>query len=306
MQKRHPDTVGALITWCAEALEKAGVFCGHGTANVADEAAVLVFSIAGLSHDADDYDSADGVYAQPIDRQQFDRAQDILRQRIDRRIPLPYLLEEAWFAGLKFFVDERVLIPRSPFAELIESGFSPWLSGAPVERVLEIGTGSACIAIACAHAFPDSEVLATDLSSDALNVARINVARHGLEGRVQLLRADLFDGVSGRFDLIVSNPPYVPSGEIEDLPAEYASEPALALAAGADGLALSRRILQDAAVHLRPGGTLALEVGAGWRDLEAAFPHTPFTWPEFERGGEGIALLGEAALATVNSSSPGS
>jgi ribosomal protein L3 glutamine methyltransferase len=306
MRKDHPGSVGALIEWCAERLDEAGVFCGHGTAGTFDESASLVFHVANLEHDAvgpaapaGEYDRQ---YDQPIDRDQFMRVSELLRERIEARVPLPYLLNEAWFAGLKFFVDERVLIPRSPLAELILARFSPWLGDAPVERILEIGTGSGCIAIACARAFPEAEILATDLSPDALDVAAVNVERHGVASQVRLLRADLFDGVKGRFDLIVSNPPYVPEADIEALPPEYGHEPRFALASGPDGLASSRRILQDAAGHLTRDGTLVLEVGSGWPDLEAAFPTAPFVWPEFEHGGEGVALLRARDLEAVHSS----
>jgi ribosomal protein L3 glutamine methyltransferase len=291
MQSECPATVGAVIDWCAGGLADAQVFCGHGTENFRDEAASLVFHVAGLGHTG-----GTEVYSRPIDPDRFRRIADLLRVRIERRIPMPYVLNEAWFAGRKFFVDERVLIPRSPFAELIQAGFEPWIGTAPVSSILEIGTGSGCIAIACAAAFPGSEVVATDLSSAALEVARINVERHGMAQRIRLLQADLMDGVAGRFDLIVSNPPYVPEGEVARLPPEYRHEPSIALASGPDGLASLRRILQDAGDHLTPGGTLAVEVGAGRQALESAFAELPFVWPEFECGGEGIALLQAADL----------
>lgn len=300
-QDEHPGTVGALIDWCAGELDAGGVYCGHGTASTIDESASLVYHVAGLEHDALNHNVRAAHYALPIDAKQFEQVHELLRRRIDRRIPTPYLLNEAWFAGLKFYVDERVLIPRSPFAELIVARFEPWLGHTPVRRILEIGTGSACIAIACATAFPDSTVVATDVSDAALEVAAINVARHGFNDRITLLQADVFDGVSGYFDLIVSNPPYVPEAEMESLPAEYLHEPSIALASGPDGLASARRILQDAAGHLESGGMLAVEVGAGWRDLEAALPRLPFVWPALERGGEGIALIRATDLAGAQS-----
>ena len=281
-----PNTVGAAIEWGAALLDSADVYFGHGTDNSIDEAAALVFHVAGLAHDGDpsQYERA----LMPDQRQTLDQ---LFRRRVEQRIPVAYLINEAWFAGLSFFVDERVLIPRSPFAELIGHGFEPWLAPSRVGRLLEIGTGSGCIAVACARAFPHCEVVATDISSAALDVARINTRRHGVEQRVQLLEADIFDGVSGRFDLIVSNPPYVPAGQMRDLPAEFGYEPGGALASGDDGLDSTRRILQDAPSFLRPAGLLALEVGSGWTALEAAFPNTPFIWPMLEHGGEGIALL---------------
>jgi ribosomal protein L3 glutamine methyltransferase len=305
MKNEQPGTVGALIRWCAEALDEAGVYYGHGTANSIDESASLVFHVAGLEHPAADNPAPSGdpsdcpsdIYAQPISAGQFRRTAELLRIRIEQRVPLPYLTHEAWFAGLKFYVDERVLIPRSPFAELIESGFEPWVARRSIRRIAEIGTGSGCIAIACALEFPDAQVVATDVSPEALEVARINIAGHRVEERVRLLQTDLFSGLSGRFDLIISNPPYVPQAEVATLPEEYHHEPDLALASGPDGLSSARRILQDAAQYLTDEGVLAIEVGVGWRDLEAAFPRLPFVWPEFERGGEGIGLIEARYLA---------
>jgi ribosomal protein L3 glutamine methyltransferase len=298
MQNEPPGTVGALIRWCAEAMDEAGLFFGHGTENSVDESASLVFHVMGLANASPDDMAADDIYALPIAADQFQRAAELLQIRIEQRVPLPYLIHEAWFAGLDFYVDERVLIPRSPFAELIDAGFEPWLNRGSVERIAEIGTGSGCIAIACALEFPESRVVATDISTEALDVARINIARHRLDERVALLQADLFCGLSGRFDLIVTNPPYVPQAEVNALPPEYGHEPGLALASGPDGLSSARRILQDAAQYLTDDGMLAIEVGAGWRDLEVAFPRLPFIWPEFERGGEGIGLIHAKHLAS--------
>ena len=282
----HAQTVGETIKWCAVQLDCADVYFGHGTDCAVDEAAALVFHIAGLEHD-----SNPEHYAREFGAAELAYLRKLLQQRIEQRIPTPYLLNEAWFAGLKFFVDPRVLIPRSPIAELIVQRFVPWVDPPRVQRVLEIGTGSGCIAIACALAFPASHIVATDLSADALDVARINLRQHAVTDRVRLLEADMFAGVDGRFDLIVSNPPYVPTGEISSLPAEFAHEPSFALASGVDGLDSARRILQDARKFLQPSGVLALEVGEGLAALEAAYPALPFVWPELERGGQGIALL---------------
>ncbi len=287
----QPRIIGDLIEKLSAQLESAGVFFGHGTGSAFDEAAALVFHVAGLSHDA-----APGAYEQPVTDAQLAAVDALLRRRIGERMPLPYLTHEAWFAGLRFYVDQRVLVPRSPLAELIASRFTPWLGRRTAGRILELGTGSGCIAIACAAAFPECRVIATDISAAALQVARINVARHRMQGRVQLVQADLYAGLSGDFDLIVSNPPYVPDNALEGLPAEYHHEPRLALASGVDGLAAARTILQDAASHLSPAGMLALEVGSGWQALERAFPAVPFIWPELESGGEGIALVHRADL----------
>jgi ribosomal protein L3 glutamine methyltransferase len=295
MTNEHFPTVGGMIEWCAGELERGGVFYGHGTDNAVDEAASLIFSVAGLDHAAAAVDPK-AVYSRAWPSNLSPVVDGLLRRRIDERVPLPYLLKEAWFAGLSFYVDERVLIPRSPFAELIAERFEPWLDPTAVHRILEIGTGSGCIAIALARAFPDSRVVAGDLMADALAVARINLERHAMEDRVELVQSDLYERVEGRFDLIVSNPPYVPLEEVAGLPGEYTHEPGIALASGDDGLDTSRRILQDAARYLTDGGTLALEVGTGAALLEAAFPRLGFVWPELERGGEGLALVSAVDL----------
>jgi len=294
-RNEYSSTVGGLIDWCAHELERGGVYCGHGTDNTVDEAASLVFGVAGLDHAAAEADPQP-LYTRMLPAQVTADIEGLLRRRIDERIPLPYLLQEAWFAGLAFFVDERVLVPRSPFAELIAAHFEPWLDPGAIGRILEIGTGSGCIAIALARAFPGSHVVASDLMADALDVARINVERHAMADRIELVQSDLFERIDGTYDLIVSNPPYVPQGEVADFPREYAHEPGIALTSGADGLDSSRRILQDAARYLTVGGLLALEVGAGAAALDAALPTLGFIWPELEFGGEGIALVSAADL----------
>jgi ribosomal protein L3 glutamine methyltransferase len=211
---------------------------------------------------------------------------------VEERVPLAYLTHRAWFAGLEFVVNENVLVPRSPIAELIEDRFAPWLDGEDVTSVLDLCTGSGCIAIACAYAFPEASVDATDISPSALDVARVNVERHHLEDQVNLIRADVFDGLEGGlYDLIVSNPPYVCLAEMEQLPEEYRHEPALGLEAGDDGLDIVVRILQGSGRHLRPGGILVVEVGSSAGALANRFPSVPFLWLEFTRGGSGVFLL---------------
>ena len=219
------------------------------------------------------------------------RAMALAFARVSRRLPLAYLTREAWFAGMRLYVDKRVCIPRSPLAELIEVGFAPWLKPDRARRVVDLCTGSGCIAAACAFAFPEAEVVATDLSPAALSVAERNVRRLGLAGRVELRRGDLFAGAQGKFDLIVANPPYVPAGVCGSLPREYRHEPRMALAAGADGLAIASRILEEAPRFLAEGGLLALEVGEVAGNLAASHPELPFLWPSLERGGEGVLLL---------------
>ena len=294
MATRRVDSVAGLITECAMRLDDAGVFFGHGTENSRDEAAALVFHVLGLDH-AD----ARRAYRLRVSAEQRLQVEALLDARVSRRQPLPYLTGEAWFAGLAFYVDERVLIPRSPFAELIAQRFEPWLDAGSVRRILDIGTGSGCIAVALALAFPDSSVVATDISPDALAVARRNVQRYSLAARVELVQADVFAGLEGTFDLIVSNPPYVPEGEVAAFPPEYGHEPLLALESGVDGMATPARILHHAARFLTPSGWLALEVGAGVAVLEARFPKMPFIWPELRNGGEGIALVSAADLGVA-------
>jgi len=256
-------TIGTQIAGCAKRLEAAGLWYGHGTDNALDEAAVLVLGACGIA--PTDPDPA--IYQRPVSREAGARLEAYLQQRIEQRRPAAYILGEAWFAGRRFVVDERVLIPRSPFAELIEEHFEPWLRPGPVRWILEVGTGSGCIAIAAALAFPEARVVATDLSADALAVAALNRRLHAVEDRVMLVQANLLAGLRGPFDLVLSNPPYVPEAERMALPAEYAHEPGLGLYSGEDGLDCARRILQDAASCLAGDALLALEVGAGWSDL---------------------------------------
>ena len=202
-----------------------------------------------------------------------------------------------WFGQRKFYVDERVLVPRSPIAELVLDHFAPWIGATEVRRVLDVGTGSGCLAIVAALEFPRAMVDATDRSADALAVARVNRKRHAVERRVRLFEADLFPPRASRYDVIVSNPPYVAEDAYADLPEEYLSEPREALVGGRDGLDLVRRIIDGAAQHLTVDGLLVLEVGAMWRAFDAAFPQLAVTWVELERGGEGIAVIERNALA---------
>lgn len=292
-------TVGTQIAACAGRLEAAGLWFGHGTDNALDEAAVLVLAACGIAPDRPD----PRVYERPVSAEQRARLERFVEQRIGQRRPAAYIVGEAWFAGRRFIVDERVLIPRSPFAELIDERFEPWLRPETVRRILEVGTGSGCIAIAAALAFPRAQVVATDVSADALAVAAMNRRLHGLEDRLMLVQADLLAGLRGPFDLIVSNPPYVPEAESGSLPPEYAHEPGLGLYSGRDGLDCAKRILQDAASCLAGDGLLALEVGAGWAELERAAPQLPITWPAFEQGGEGIALVQAQDLRQLSNQS---
>jgi ribosomal protein L3 glutamine methyltransferase len=281
------STITDFVRWGASRFGAAGLHYGHGTDNAVDEALVLVRHALNLGHDL-----PPEFYAARLTDAEKRSVLELIERRIVERIPAPYLTGEAWFAGLPFFVDSRVLIPRSPFAELIEGGFAPWLEADSVERVLDLCTGSGCIAIACALAFPAAEVDAVELSPEALDVARRNVERHGVGDQVALLEGDLWTPVAGRrYDLIVSNPPYVSDREMEVLPPEYAHEPELGLRSGPDGLDVVARILAGARAHLRPGGVLVVEVGDSAEAVANAWPELPFTWLEFSRGGSGVFLL---------------
>ncbi|MDJ0939238.1 MAG: 50S ribosomal protein L3 N(5)-glutamine methyltransferase [Woeseiaceae bacterium] len=299
MSPAAPITVESLIRRIADRFAAAELSFGHGTDNALDEAAWLVFARLGLAHE-----DAPEVYAAEVDEAAVADVGALATRRIEERIPVAYLVNEAWFCGHRFYVDERVLVPRSPIAELIGERFEPWLHADKVQRIADLGTGSGCIAIALAHAFPDARVDAIDISAEALDVAAINVADHGLEDRAQLVQSDFFAGLeqSGeppQYDLVVSNPPYVDRADMDERPAEFHHEPELGLAAGDDGLASVNVILHDAARFLAPGGLLVCEVGNSRPALEHRYPELAFVWPEFEHGGEGVFLLNREALVSA-------
>jgi ribosomal protein L3 glutamine methyltransferase len=288
-----PARTSAAIAWAARRLGRARLCYGHGTDNPRDEAAALVFHAAGWPHDA-----APAAYRWRLTRPVRESLAALLGRRIAERVPAAYLTGVTWFAGHEIRVDPRVLIPRSPLAELIGHAFRPFVRPERVRRILDIGTGSGCIAIACAHAFPAATVDAVDVSQDALEVARSNVRRHRLGRRVRLHRGSVYRGLGSlSYDMIVSNPPYVPAAEVAALPAEYRHEPRIGLAAGADGLGVVRAILRGAARHLRPGGVLIVEVGDSAAAVAKAFPALPFLWLTFEHGGGGVFLMTREQLA---------
>ncbi len=287
------------VRFATSRLEASQVHFGHGTDNALDEAIGLVLGTLGLLP----YAARGGEGGLPPELwgarvlpAEGRRILERLRRRIEDRVPLPYLLGTAWFGGLELEVSPEVLIPRSPIGELLERRFEPWVDPDAVTRILDVGTGSGALAIACALAFPEAQVDATDLSEDALAIARRNVERHGLGARVHLRRTDLLEGLEEGYDLIVSNPPYVPEERLRALPPEYGHEPRMALASGAHGIEHPARILRAARGRLRPGGVLVMEVGEARPALEDAFPGVPFAWPELERGGEGVLVLDREAL----------
>ena len=291
-------TVADFVRFGASRFNEAGLCFAHGTDNAIDEALTLVLHALHLP--ACPPLPAELFHARVTSRERAEVVA-LLHRRIEERVPAAYLTGEAWFAGLRFEIDRRVLAPRSPLAELIEEGFHPWIDGGGVRRILDLGTGSGCIAVACAHAFPDARVDAVDASPAALEVARLNVALHDLEGRVRVVESDLCDGLdrepdrrsAARYDLVVSNPPYVPDEEMAGLPPEFRAEPAFALAGGPDGLDVVGRIVEEAPRWLAPEGVLVVEVGASpvvRAALESRFD-LPFVWLDAARGGEGVFLL---------------
>ena len=285
-------TIRDWLRWGTSRFNEARLFFGHGCDNAHDEASWLILHALHLPPDR----LAPYLDAR-LTRHERIAVLERLQQRIARRLPAAYLTHEAWQAGLRFYVDERVLIPRSYFADLLVEGFSPWVEDADgITAGLDLCTGSGCLAILMAHAFPNAKIDAADLSNDALAVAKRNVADYDLKDRVRLLQGDLFAAVATnrrkrKYDLIISNPPYVTAAAMRSLPPEYRHEPAGALAAGDDGLDIVRRILADAGPHLKPGGLLAIEVGHNRDIVDAAFPHLPITWIDTDSGEGKIFLL---------------
>lgn len=285
-------SVGELLDWAAARLAKARLHYGHGTGNPRDDAAALVFHALGLAHE-----SAPASYALPVSRSGAARAVALVERRIRERVPSAYLTGVSWFAGHEIRVTPDVLVPRSPIAELCAAGFAPWVDPGRVHRVLDVGTGSGCIAIAAAHALPRARVDATDVSAKALAVARDNVRRHRLGGRVRVRHADVYDGLgSGRYDVIVSNPPYVSVAEMRRLPSEHRAEPATSLRAAKHGLAIVERLLSGARPRLADEGILVVEVGNAASRVQRRYRDLPLTWLSFEQGDAEVFLLHAAEL----------
>ena len=265
----------------------ARLYYGHGTDNAWDDIVTLVLKSLHLPLDLDPI-----LWHSRLTQAEKALLCEQLQARTIKRVPVPYLTHEAYFCDLPFYVDERVLIPRSPIAELIRQQFSPWIDAVRVERILDLCTGSACIAIACCHEFPDALVHAVDISSDALEVAAINQNHFELQDQLTLIQSDCFDALKPmQYDIIVSNPPYVGHDEMQTLPKEYLHEPNLALETSQNGLAIVDIILKKAHEYLSERGILVVEVGNSERALTEAYPHVPFTWLDFEHGGQGVFIL---------------
>jgi len=268
--------------------KRAGLAFGHGTHNARDEAAYLILHTLKLP-----LGELDSVLDRKLSSTEVDAVRAILGRRMHERRPAAYLTREAWLGEFRFFVDERVIVPRSFISELLRAGLSPWVADAlRVRSALDLCTGSGCLAVLAAHAFPRARVDAADISAEALQVARRNVRDYALSKRVRLIRTDLFERLGGRrYDLILSNPPYVNAAAMRALPREYRREPRLALAGGRDGLALVRPMLAQAAAHLHPKGLLIVEIGHNRAELEKAYPRLPFTWLATSAGDEFVFML---------------
>ncbi|MCK5882016.1 MAG: 50S ribosomal protein L3 N(5)-glutamine methyltransferase [Sinobacterium sp.] len=279
-------TVRDLLRFAVSHFRQSDVFYGHGTDNDWDEALSLVLQSLHLPMNVGE----EFLDARLLSSERIELL-SLFQQRIDERVPVPYLVKQAWFCGMPFFVDERVLIPRSPIGELIQKDFQPWYQGPSPESILDLCCGSGCIGIACADAFPDAEVVLADISDDALDVADINIERHQLSQWVSTIKSDLFKDIDQRFDLIVSNPPYVDTEDFNAMPDEFQHEPSMALTSGNLGLDHPLQILREASNYLSESGLLILEVGNSGAHLEQLYPGVDFNWVEFDQGGHGVLAI---------------
>lgn len=287
-------TIGEMLEYGQMLFESSDIYFGHGTDNAWDEAVYLLSSVLNLPPTADR-----SLLDNSVSDNDQEKITALFHRRIDERVPAPYITKQAWFCTLPFYVDERVIVPRSPIAELIYNQFQPWCIETP-NKILDLCTGSGCIGIACAYAFERAEVVLSDISPNALEVTAINIDQHDLNSRVSAIESDLFSAFEASakhsFDLIVSNPPYVDADDLAKMPDEYSHEPDLALASGDDGLDFTRRLLREAANYLTQQGVLIVEVGNSSVALEKAFPQVPFTWLEFTEGDGGVFVLTRTQL----------
>ncbi|AWL12437.1 Ribosomal protein L3 N(5)-glutamine methyltransferase [Saliniradius amylolyticus] len=285
------STLLDMLRWTVSRFNSEEVYFGHGTDNAWDEARSLVTQAVHLPFDIDDR-----LLDARLTAAERQTIAELVQARIEQRVPLAYLTNQAWFCGLPFYVDERVLVPRSPFAELIQNRFAPFVNSEP-EHILDMCTGSGCIAIALAYEYPEAQVDAVDISPDALAVAEINIEQHGLNDRVFPIYSDGFSGVGGqKYDLIVANPPYVDAEDMADLPDEFRHEPELGLASGEDGLELTDELLARAPEHLTDEGWLLVEIGNSMVHFEQRYPGLEVIWVELEHGGHGIFAISRQAL----------
>lgn len=285
-------TLTDYIRWGASRFVEADLTYGHGLSSPLDEATYLVLRTLHLP-----VDTPNVYWASVLTESEKQSVVSVLKRRINEKIPAAYITQEGWFAGLQFYIDERVLVPRSPIAELVESQFSPWLEADDVAEILDLCTGSGCIGIACAYAFPYAHIDLSDVSDDALQVAKINIEKHDTGQRVTAIHSDLFDGVNGKkYDLIVSNPPYVDQEDMQALSPEFHHEPELGLSSGNDGLDITKKILNEAANYLTGNGVLVLEVGNSQYALSELYPNLPLEWIDFERGGDGVFVISRQEL----------
>lgn len=288
-------TLGDFLEWASDYFEQNQLYFGHGTDNAWDEAVMLALYVLQLGAENDR-----SVLQKELTSNQQNQLFNLAIQRVQERIPVPYLTHEAWFAGERYYVTRDVLIPRSPIAELILNNFQPWLGNLEPKNILDLCTGSGCLAILTAKQFSGAHVDAVDISDAALEVAEKNIKLHNCESQVRAIKSDLFAELNGkRYDIIISNPPYVGSDEMQNLPQEYTHEPELALASGEDGLDLTIQILRNASKHLQEDGLLVVEVGNSWHLLEEKYPNIPFTWIEFAHGGEGVFVLTAEHLRSI-------
>ena len=280
-------TIRDLVRWGASEFERQQLIFGHGFATALDEARYLTLHALALP-----FDIEDGYLDAVLTLAEREQVIERLCLRVETRLPAAYITRESWFCGLRFYVDERVLVPRSPIAELVANHFEPWMDSHRVDRILDLCCGSGCIGIAAQYHFPDATVCLSDLSADALEVAALNLLEHDLADAVELYKSDLFDSIPAQcFDIIVSNPPYVDAEDMTALGDEYHAEPKIGLAAGVDGLALVERILDGAVGYLSDHGALFLEVGNSQAAMQQKYDFLPMAWIDFEMGGAGVCCI---------------